>query len=140
MIWRATTRDRGRGNMDKRAIIAAALALAVSGCVNVEATRLSAGQPLAPLAASQVTIYLSPDKVPGSYKEIALLEANGDGNATTERDFYESMRKKAAKLGANGVILEPGLEPGPTLKIAASLLDINYTRYRHAVAVLVDRP
>ena len=59
--------------MNRRAIIAAALALAVSGCVNVEATRLSAGQPLAPLPASQVTIYLSPDKVPGSYKEIAFL-------------------------------------------------------------------
>ena len=52
--------------MDKRVIIAAVLALAVSGCVNVEATRLSGGQALAPLAASQVTIYLSPDKVPGS--------------------------------------------------------------------------
>ena len=140
MLWCETAHDQGSGKMDKRVIIEAVLALAVSGCVNVEATRLSGGQALAPLAASQVTIYLSPDKVPGSYKEIALLEANGDGNATTEHDFYESMRKKAAKLGANGVILEPGLEPGPTLKIAASLLDINYTRYRHAVAVLVDTP
>ena len=115
-------------------------ALTLTACVNVSATRLSGGQTLAPLAASEVTIYRSRDLVPGKYREIALLEADGDGASTRERDFYESMRKKAAKLGANGLILERGLEPSPTVKIAAALLDVQYTRYRHAIAVLVDEP
>ena len=117
----------------------AALTLAAAGCVNVEATRLSANEVLPARLASEVTIYTSRESLKQPYREIALLEANGDGETTSERVFYESMRKRAAKLGANGLILEPGLEPGPTVKIAATLLDVQYTRYRHAVAILVDR-
>ena len=114
------------------------LALAAAGCVNVDATRLSANEILPARLASEVTIYTSRESLKQSYREIALLEANGDGETTSERVFYESMRKRAAKLGANGLILEPGLEPGPAVKIAATLLDVQYIRYRHAVAILVD--
>ncbi len=114
------------------------LALAAAGCVNVDATRLSANEILPARLASEVTIYTSRESLKQPYREIALLEANGDGETTSERVFYESMRKRAAKLGANGLILEPGLEPGPAVKIAATLLDVQYIRYRHAVAILVD--
>ncbi len=116
----------------------AALALAVAGCVNVDATRLSANEILPARLASEVTIYTSRESIKQPYREIALLEANGDGTTTSERVFYESMRKRAAKLGANGLVLEPGLEPGPAIKIAATVFDVQYTRYRHAVAILVD--
>ena len=114
------------------------LALAAAGCVNVDATRLSANEILPARLASEVTIYTSRESLKQPYREIALLEANGDGETTSERVFYESMRKRAAKLGANGLILEPGLEPGPAVKIAATLLDVQYIRYRHAIAILVD--
>ena len=116
----------------------AALALAVAGCVNVDATRLSANEILPARLASEVTIYTSRESIKQPYREIALLEANGDGTTTSERVFYESMRKRAAKLGANGLVLEPGLEPGPAIKIAATVFDVQYTRYRHAVAIFVD--
>ena len=116
----------------------AALALAAAGCVNVDATRLSANEILPARLASEVTIYTSRESIKQPYREIALLEANGDGTTTSERVFYESMRKRAAKLGANGLVLEPGLEPGPAIKIAATVFDVQYTRYRHAVAILVD--
>lgn len=116
----------------------AALALAAAGCVNVDATRLSANEILPARLASEVTIYTSRESIKQPYREIALLEANGDGTTTSERAFYESMRKRAAKLGANGLVLEPGLEPGPAIKIAATVFDVQYTRYRHAVAILVD--
>lgn len=126
--------------MIKSSILTSALVLCVTGCINVDATRLSGSEMLAPIQPRDVTIYTSPEQVPGSYRQIALLEANGDGTVTSERDFHESMRKKAAKLGANGIILEPGLEPSPTVKIASTLLDVRYTRYRHAIAVFVDAP
>lgn len=116
----------------------AALALAVAGCVNVDATRLSANEILPARLAREVTIYTSRESIKHPYREIALLEANGDGTTTSERVFYESMRKRAAKLGANGLVLEPGLEPGPAIKIAATVFDVQYTRHRHAVAILVD--
>ena len=109
----------------------------LAGCVNVEATRLDRSVSLAPQSADAVRIYRVPADVAGPYREVALLEANADGDLTSEKDFMESMRRKAAALGANGIILEPGLEPSPLLRTAQQLLDVKYTRYRHATAILV---
>lgn len=91
--------------MELKLIGMAALALAAAGCVSVDATRLSANEILPARLASDVTIYTSRESLKQPYREIALLEANGDGATTSVRAFYESMRKRAAKLGANGLFL-----------------------------------
>ena len=119
-------------------LCAAMMLAVVSGCVNVEATRLDPRASFAPLAAEDVRIYRGPQDIPGKYTQIALIEANSESDFATEKDFFESMRKKAAKMGANGIILEPSLEPSPLLRTAQVLLDARVTRYRHAVAILTQ--
>lgn len=117
-----------------------ATTLATGACVNVEATRLSRLERRAPIAPDEVRIYPTPAAIPARYREIALLEANGDGTWTSDRVFFESMRRKAAKLGANGIVLEPEFHEGPVLRALTTLLDIRTTTYRHATAILVDDP
>ena len=124
--------------MATRAVLAGGLVLALGACVNVEATRLDRSVALAPVPRDEVRVFLTPAEVPGDYRKIALLEADGDGDFHSEHDFIESMRARAAKLGANGVVLEPGLEPGPLLRTAQQLLNIEYRRYRHATAILIE--
>ena len=106
-----------------------------SACVNVDATRFDKTANFASVPTDTVQIFLDPREVTQPYDRIALLEANADGDLTTEKDFIESFRRKAAKLGANAIILEPGLEPGPLVKTAQVLLGAEYTRYRHATAI-----
>ena len=127
--------------MSKRVSLAALFAaLSLTACVNVDATRLSGSQILPPVAPSSVTIYPTAMSITAPYRKIALLEANGDQETTSERDFLESMRRKAAKLGANGIILDPRREPHPSLRVAAAILDVKTTRYRHATAIWVGAP
>lgn len=118
-------------------IIAAVL---LGGCVNVQTTRLDRSLNLPPRALDEVVLYPTERDVPGPYRKIALLESKGDSNSTDERDFRESMRRQAAKLGANGLILEKGLELKPKGQLIAAILDVQVTRYRHATAILVERP
>ena len=115
-----------------------ALSFAVTACVNVEATTLNRFESLAAVPVDQVIIYRTPDQIGQPYREIALLEAHANGDLTSEHDFFNSMRRKAAKLGANGIILEPGLEPGPLLRTAQLALGVEYTRYRHAIAIRTE--
>jgi hypothetical protein len=60
--------------------------------------------------------------VPGDYEEIALLNSKADSASTSEAQMFKSMRKKAAKLGANGIILDAVSEPTVGAKIAAAVL------------------
>ena len=121
-------------------VMVAMLGAGLAGCVNVQTTRLDRSHVLAPRAVDEVVIYPNFVDVPGAYRKVALLEAKGDANATDERDFRESMRRQAAKLGANGIILERGLELGPKGRLVAAVLNVQSTRYRHATAILVESP
>jgi hypothetical protein len=78
--------------------------VALSGC---QTSHVLVGRTRPAISSDQVQIYLHP---PGKYEEIALLDtssknsfsftAQGKTNAVIER-----LKKEAAKLGANGILL-----------------------------------
>lgn len=50
---------------------------------------------------------LSPfDTIPSGYREIARLVASGDWDGVNNSTLYRELRKEAARLGANAVIVE----------------------------------
>jgi len=75
-----------------------------------------------PIDPDDVVIYTTASKVPGEYEEIALLNSKADSASTSEAQMFKSMRKKAAKLGANAIILDAVSEPTVGAKIAAAVL------------------
>jgi hypothetical protein len=87
-----------------RAIFLASIGF-MAGCVS---SHVLIGQPRPPIAPDQVRIYWHP---PAQYDEIALLDtssrhsfsitAQGKTDAVIER-----LKEEAAKLGANGVLLD----------------------------------
>ena len=96
-----------KSNWFKVPAIAASLALAtLSGCVT---SHVMVGQARPPISPDQVQIYLHPPA--NKYVEIALLDTSSQGafafsaqgktNAVMER-----LKAEAAKLGANGILLE----------------------------------
>ncbi len=121
----------------KRLALLAAFAM-TTGCISTNATILNPS-PIkrAPIPADQVRIYRTPAQVTGRYEEVALLHARGETNWTDELDMLESMRKKAGKVGANGMILDVIREAGAVERIAATVLQTGTLRRGRAVAIFV---
>jgi hypothetical protein len=87
-------------------LIPAALVLALAGCASVSHTLISDPRP--PIAADQVRVYLQPPAT--RYVEIALLDATtGEftyGAQNRDDALMLKLRTEAAKLGANGVLIQ----------------------------------
>ena len=122
----------------KRVLSIAALGLLMLGCVRTNATMLgSASAQRAALAPESVKIYRTAAQVPGKYEEVALLNATGESRWTDESNMMNSMRKKAASLGANAVILDAISEPSAGAKVAGAFLGTGSQRKGRAIAVYV---
>jgi len=112
---------------------------AISACVTTTATRLGQGRVRPAISPESVVIYLRAADVPGKYEQVALLNSTGNVDYTNEKQMYDSMRKKAAELGANGVILDATNEPGTGAKLAQALFGVSANRKGKAVAIFVFR-
>lgn len=95
--------------MTARALLSpvlAAVMLASTGCASTASVMLA--QPRPAIAVEQVRVYYSPP--PGRYEEIALLETSSGGFTYGQQNKMNSvigkLRAEAAKLGANGVLLQ----------------------------------
>ena len=112
------------------------LALALTGCVQTQATMLSS-KTYAPLEPEQVTIYLSEDDIPGRFERVAIINAKGSTSYTNQNQMYEAVRKKAAEVGANGVLFAEVDEPSAGAKIAGAFLGTGSNRNAEMAAIYV---
>lgn len=121
-----------------RCIVAlGAVVFALAACVSTSATRLGQGPIRPALPPDSVAIYLTAADVPGRYEQVALLNSKGDVDLTDEKKMYDSIRKKAAEMGANGVILGSTNEPGAGAKVAKALFGTSANRKNTAIAIWV---
>lgn len=79
---------------------------ALAGCTTT--SHVITGKPRAPIDPSQVTLYSS---APPKYEEIAVIEASSRssfafGDQQKMDAVIERLKKEAASLGANGVLLQ----------------------------------
>ncbi|HEV7571714.1 MAG TPA: hypothetical protein VGQ21_09465 [Thermoanaerobaculia bacterium] len=91
-------------------------------CVSTATTVLNPAVKRPPITPDKVVIYMSSDKVPGKYDEIAILTSQGDYSVAGDDKFYESFRKEAAKIGANGVIVSAISDPSTGQKVGSAIL------------------
>src|SRR6266568_3137417 len=105
-----------------------ALALVSAGCVAVNSTQLGALTTRPAIDPVDVAIYRIAAQVHGRYDEVALINASGSSGFTNENGMLEAMRKRAAKLGANGVILDAISEPSAGAKVAAAIFGVGAER------------
>lgn len=86
-------------------LLACALALTLTACAS---SHVIVGTTRAPIQPDQVKIYLQP---PAKYETVALLEANdmganGFSQQSRTNKVMKRLKKEAANLGANGIVLE----------------------------------
>lgn len=114
-------------------IVAASVTLV--GCVSVNATRLDLSKEYAPVPEDRVRIFLGDERIPTGYVNVALLFAEASTDWRDEADLMDSMRNKAAQLGANGLIVRGMEEPGTVERIAAAVFESETNRRAKAVAI-----
>jgi hypothetical protein len=86
--------------------LAAAVLTGLAGCST--SSHVLLGTPRAPLPPESVRIYRQP---PPKYEQIATVEASSQGSLalTSQQNMdkaIERLKREAAKLGANGIILQ----------------------------------
>jgi len=113
------------------------MVLSVAACVSTQAVRLGSGEIRPPVAPDKVAIYRNADQVKGKYDEVAILESKGDYQMTDEEKMYKSMREKAGKVGANGIILGSVEDPSTGAKVANVLFGVGGNRKGKAIAIFV---
>ena len=85
-------------------------------------------------------LYLDPADIPGAYEKIAIMYASGDHLLTNESHMLRQARKKAAKIGANGILLQRLTEPGTGDKVARVILGTEADRKGEVIAIFVQPP
>lgn len=87
-----------------RTILASVMLALLAACAST--SQVMVGQARAPITPDQVRIYNQP---PPHYQEVALLETQSGGFTYGEQnkmdEILANLRKSAAALGANGVLL-----------------------------------
>jgi hypothetical protein len=109
----------------------------VSACVRTNAALIDPSVQLARTCAEAVKLFTTPDRVSQPYREIAVLNAKGESNWSDEGDMIQSMREKAAEVGANGIILSKIDEPSALTKVIGQVAKTGSQRKGNALAIYV---
>lgn len=111
--------------------------LALPSCVQTSTTVLDpTAAPLMAKAPEHVRIYLSPNDLPKGTRKIAAISARGDNGMTSSADFYKAVKREAASVGANGVLVNNVSEPTAGAQIAGAFLGYSAQRQATYTAVL----
>lgn len=106
-------------------------------CVHTNAAVLDVTQKFAPLCPDGVKVFSDTSKVGKPYQEVALLNSKGESGSTSEAGMINSQRKKAAELGANGIVVGGFQEPKAGTKIVGALLGTGAERKGSALAIYI---
>jgi uncharacterized protein YbjQ (UPF0145 family) len=112
--------------------------LVLTGCmpVTTRATRLGIGASHPRVAAQDVAVYSATDQIPAKYENVAILVSSVQHRPETEKEMLSSMRRKAAELGANAILVY-ALDGRTRAEVTRALAGVNPVRKGTAIALYV---
>jgi hypothetical protein len=110
------------------------LLASLGACVQTQVTMLGS-KTYAPVVATDVRVFTSEDEIEGRYERVALIHAQGESSWTNEAQMIEAARRKAASIGANGIVLGEVKEPSAGAQVAAAVFGVGATRRGQILAV-----
>lgn len=121
-----------------RTVLVAMIAT-LTACVGTNHVLIDPSAPkLPPISEDSVIIYGSESELDQMrFVRVALIDASATGDFTDRVDMLKAMRKEAAKLGANGIIVSNIEEPPPAARVAAAVFGVETERRGSVIAVRV---
>jgi len=108
----------------------------LTSCVHTQVTKLS-NTTYPSVDPEEVVVYLTPNDIKDYYEKIGIIHAQGESSWTNEQQMIKAAKKKAASIGANGIILGEMNEPSAGAKVAGAIFGTGTTRRSHAIAIYV---
>ena len=123
--------------MGRRIVLSLLFLTASVACVQTNAVVLNpSAAALRPIPPDSVRIFISEAELDTLvFTRVAIIEATGSGEFTSQSKMIESMREKASKLGANGLLLPTIAEPGAAAKVAGAIFNTGTERKGSVVAI-----
>lgn len=114
----------------------AAAAVAAAACGGIKVNNTVPQHKFAATCAEAVTVYESFKDVPNNYYEVALITAEGNSVWTDDDEMVLRMRQRAARVGANGMVVDAlGTSATTVQLIGAALGTGDADRKGRAVAI-----
>lgn len=110
-----------------------------TGCISTQATRLgSSDRPS--VSEDAVRVYRTAETIGCEYEEVAIINAQGSSGMTNENQMIRAAKKRAAKSGANALVLSRINEPSAGAKVAGAIFGVSPERRGEMIAVYVHEP
>jgi hypothetical protein len=122
--------------MRSRNVIAGWFAvLALAGCVSTNAVQLGQPNQYPPVNADEVQVFQKESDVKVDFDKVAIIHAEGDYTLVNDEKMINAMKKKAAKLGANAIIIEEFKDPSTVEKIADAVIGVGGEKKGKVLAI-----
>lgn len=121
--------------MKMRILLSLAAASVLSACTSTRAVLLGGTGTYPELAPGEVRVFLHEENVPGEFERIALVTAESNASWTDETDLIRAMRRRAAKMGADAIIIGDLHDPTTLERVAEVLTDYQPQRRGRALAI-----
>ncbi len=123
-----------------RVVSAASLVCTLTACgARAHIVARNPALTLAPTCANAVPVYPSSEKVPYDYYEVAMITARANSVYNGNGDILKSVRNEAARVGANGVVIDSLRTTHATVKVLGAALG-GHDAERKASAVAIWMP
>ncbi|MBB4637027.1 hypothetical protein [Longimicrobium terrae] len=121
--------------MKMRILLSLAAASILSACTSTNAVLLGGTGTYPELSPGEVRVFLHEENVPGDFERIALVTAESNASWTDETDLIRAMRRRAAKMGADAIIIGDLHDPTTLERVAEVLTDYQPQRRGRALAI-----
>ncbi len=121
--------------MPRRTVPVLLAAVALSACVTTHVIQLGAPGRYPPVDPEQVQVFLKEEDVGAKFDRVAAIEAEGDYQSVDAEKMIKAMKKKAAKLGANALILGEFRDPSTGAKVANAIFGVGGERKGRVIAI-----
>lgn len=121
--------------MKQRILGIAVLALGLGACVSTNVVQLGSPGRFPPVHPDSVRVFLNEADVKGEFEKVALINAEGDYNFANDERMVKAMKKRAAKLGANAIVIGEFKDPSTAGKIAGAVLGVGAERKGQVLAI-----
>ncbi len=111
------------------------LAVSLSACVSTKAIQLGTPGRYPPVDPDQVQVFLKEEDVTVKFDKVATIEATGNYQFANNEKMVKALKKKAAKLGANGIILGEFKDPSTAGKVTNALIGVGGERKTDVIAI-----